>query len=74
MRFRHRDFWWDWAAGRGIAFLELSAPFFAGPPESSVAELFISGDVHWNARGHQVIAEEIPAQSPFLGQAGEKAP
>ncbi|WP_170958933.1 hypothetical protein [Magnetospirillum sp. 15-1] len=44
-----------------MAFLDLSSPFFAGDPETVVAQDLIAGDVHWNEEGHRIIAGQLRA-------------
>jgi hypothetical protein len=51
-------FWREWARTRGAGFVDLFAPFTRIGP-AAVGSYYIDGDVHWNADGHAVAAEEI---------------
>jgi hypothetical protein len=61
-------YWQAWAQREGARFIELFDPFFAkvdahGLP-AVIDQYFISGDVHWNARGHAFVASEFLAHFP----------
>jgi lysophospholipase L1-like esterase len=57
---RQVSHWRQWAAERGVDFIDCYPAFIDGtPPEAVVAETFIPGDVHWNRSGHARIAARI---------------
>jgi len=68
--------WRDWAAAEGAQFVDLFPVFLdAGPPGRVLRELFIPNDVHWNAEGHRLVAEELVAAiRAGLEQREAKAP
>jgi hypothetical protein len=51
-------FWREWARTRGATFVDLFEPFQKLGP-AAVASHYLDGDVHWNAAGHALVAEEI---------------
>jgi hypothetical protein len=51
--------WRDWAAARGVRFVDGFAPFFREPPDVTVHKYFIHGDTHFNAQGHRLLFEEM---------------
>jgi hypothetical protein len=52
-------YWRDWAAARGVRFVDGFAPFFREPPDVTVAKYFIHGDTHFNATGHRLLFDEL---------------
>jgi hypothetical protein len=59
--------WSAFAAERGVRFVNLFPDFIGegSDPHDTVEQLFIEGDVHWNAAGHALVAERIaPLLSP----------
>jgi len=66
--------WREWAAREGVDFVDLFPAFLeAGPPERVLREWFIPNDVHWNAEGHRVVAENLLAalREDGFGHAGD---
>jgi len=61
----HRSFWKSWAAREHVKFVDLFEPFFAAADERGSDEvidsLYVHGDVHWNAAGHQFVADQFLA-------------
>ena len=53
---RHLGFWRDWAAARGIQFIDLFAAFTDGASVETLLRYFIAGDFHWNEQGHALTA------------------
>lgn len=55
---RQVRFWREWAASRGVAFVDLFEPFFsqASEPESVMSRYYVPADVHFNVRGHELVA------------------
>lgn len=57
---RQRQFWRQWASERNVPFIDLFPAFFAqGPAADTISRLFTAGDVHWNAAGHRLVADEL---------------
>jgi len=52
-------YWRDWAAARGVRFVDGFAPFFREPPDVAVAKYFIRGDTHFNATAHRLLFDEL---------------
>ena len=52
-------FWRQWAADRKAGFLDYFPRFIGavGRSDEVLARDFISGDIHWNEVGHQVVAD-----------------
>ncbi|MGE5504927.1 MAG: GDSL-type esterase/lipase family protein [Actinomycetota bacterium] len=51
--------WKDWCAGKCDRFVDAFPAFFAwrdAHPESWYEDLYVAGDVHFNARGNQLVA------------------
>jgi hypothetical protein len=57
-------FWKKFADEHGIDFLNYFPDFIQEPtiPEEVINKYFIEGDVHWNERGHKIIAQKIIAK------------
>ena len=54
------SFWENFAAAHHCDFINLYPLFINGRnPDSVRKQYFIPGDVHWNKKGHQLIAEKI---------------
>jgi hypothetical protein len=51
--------WRDWAASRGVRFVDGFAPFFRAPADVAVRKYYIRGDTHFNAAGHRLLFEEL---------------
>ena len=52
--------WKSWAEQHGARFVDLFAPFYTNTDrERTVERYFIPGDVHFNAAGHRLIADEF---------------
>lgn len=59
---RQVTFWRQWAEARGVRFIDLFAPFFAGTEGTErVRRYYIPYDVHFNAAGHRLVAEQFLA-------------
>lgn len=52
--------WSQWANENGSRFLNLF-PYFINEvtPEVMLSKYFIPGDVHWNAAGHKIVANQV---------------
>ncbi|MSO93854.1 MAG: SGNH/GDSL hydrolase family protein [Rhodospirillales bacterium] len=58
MESRHVCFWRAWAAERSVGFIDLFPAFIAGrDPVSTILDYFIPYDVHFNEKGHALVAE-----------------
>ncbi len=55
--------WRTWCAENDVRFVNCFPRFFAGGAAAAdvVRDYFIAGDVHWNERGHALIAGELAA-------------
>ena len=51
--------WRDWAALRGVRFVDGFAPFFREPADITMRKYFIRGDTHFNAAGHSLLFEQL---------------
>lgn len=65
--------WSRWAEREEAQFIDLFSPFFAeidvlGTTEA-IRRHFISGDVHWAALGHRLVAETVGRQFARPGKA-----
>jgi hypothetical protein len=59
-------FWRNWAQLNQVEFVNLFPDFIGDTdPVSVVNTYFIAGDVHWNARGHKVVAERLLERISF---------
>jgi hypothetical protein len=59
---RQVTFWRDFSRQRNIPFLDNFPTFIdRRTPDEVVKAYFVDGDVHWNARGHQAIADAFLA-------------
>jgi hypothetical protein len=56
--FFHQARWVDFAKGNDINLINLFPSFLKGK-ESSLKEFFIEGDIHWNEKGHELVASEL---------------
>jgi hypothetical protein len=52
-------YWRDWAAARGIRFIDGFAPFLRDPADVAVGKYYIRGDTHFNAAGHRLLFEQL---------------
>ncbi len=59
---RHRGFWRDWAARKGVPFIDLFPVFTEGEPEEVMKRYFIPFDMHWNSDGHKLVADTFLKQ------------
>jgi lysophospholipase L1-like esterase len=64
---RARDVWRKMAAEENWTLVDLFEDFAAAP--DSAARLFIRGDIHWNALGHQFVAEHWMAHYCAMRQS-----
>ena len=57
--------WRAWAEGQQVGFVDLFPAFFSQVDSTSVdavtTRLFLNGDVHWNVRGHDFVAQQFAA-------------
>jgi hypothetical protein len=52
--------WREWARANDASFIDLFPPFFADPDaEAVIAANFITGDMHFNERGSQLVARSF---------------
>jgi len=51
--------WRQWAAERGVSFVDGFGPFFQEPPDVAVGKYFIPGDTHFSAQGHRLLFDEL---------------
>lgn len=57
---KHVKIWEDFCASNYIDFINLFPYFFsAGVQEDVIVKYYIQGDDHWNAEGHEFVAEKI---------------
>ncbi len=57
------SYWKNFSAEENIPFLNLFPYFINGVnAEEVIKKYFIDGDVHWNRRGHQLVAEAINSE------------
>jgi len=63
---RQVEFWRRWSNQHETSFVNLFPDFInAQDPMESIRTYFISGDVHWNARGHALVAERLLKRIQF---------
>ena len=51
--------WRDWAAVRGVRFVDGFAPFFREPADVAICKYFIAGDVHFTEAGNRLLFDEV---------------
>lgn len=52
--------WRQWASDHTVPFFDLFPAFLSyGPGPAAIADNFIPHDVHWNSRGHQLVAQTL---------------
>ncbi|MBX9946787.1 MAG: SGNH/GDSL hydrolase family protein [Reyranella sp.] len=51
--------WRDWAAARGVRFVDGFAAFFAEPAEMALRKYFIAGDIHYTELGNRLLYEAV---------------
>lgn len=51
--------WRDWAAARGVRFVDGFAPFFREPADVVIGKYFIAGDVHFTEAGNRLLYDEV---------------
>ena len=57
---RQVRFWRQWAGERGVPFIDLFPLFIdSRPAEEVLNELFMPGDIHWNEKGHALVARTV---------------
>jgi lysophospholipase L1-like esterase len=59
---RHVTYWKEWSIRNNVEFIDLFPSFFNLNPDNprlTIEQYYIEGDVHWNARGHQLVAKEL---------------
>ena len=56
--------WQEWAAQRGIRFIDLVSAFDLAASEGQ--RLFYEHDIHFNENGHAVVAETLIKELPFV--------
>jgi hypothetical protein len=76
---RHIGYWQDWAMKHDAGFVNLFPDFLtAGDARQVLQTFFLPRDVHWNADGHEFVAERFLAQSNLTqaiqSELGEKTP
>ncbi len=56
---RQVSFWQDWANERSVTFFNFFPLFISSEiePMTVLTKNFIEGDVHWNEKGHEIVAE-----------------
>ncbi len=56
---RQVSFWQDWANERSVTFFNFFPLFISSEiePMAVLTKNFIEGDVHWNEKGHEIVAE-----------------
>lgn len=59
--------WQQWSNRNNAGFINLFPAFINNKqaPEQTIKTLFIQGDVHWNNKGHQLIASRLLEAPPF---------
>ena len=64
---RQVQYWRQWSKRNKTGFINLFPAFINNDlsPEQTIKTLFIQGDVHWNNKGHQLIASRLLETSPF---------
>ncbi|MEM8894004.1 MAG: hypothetical protein AAGC88_05465 [Bacteroidota bacterium] len=56
---RHRESWTVFAEEMGLDLIDHYPEFLVGAPSQVIVSHFFEGDVHWNHRGHRVIADRL---------------
>jgi hypothetical protein len=56
---RHVFHWREWAKRKNVPLLDLFPVFTRADPRETLDRYFIPKDVHWNAEGHALIANEV---------------
>jgi hypothetical protein len=52
--------WRHWAGDHTVPFFNLFPAFLSyGPAPAAIKDNFIAHDVHWNARGHQLVVQTL---------------
>jgi|GEM_PF-6852262 len=51
--------WRDWAAARGVRFVDGFAPFFREPAAVVIGKYFIPGDVHFTDAGNRLLYDAV---------------
>jgi len=64
---RQVQHWQKWSNRNKAGFINLFPAFINNKlsPEQTIKTLFIQGDVHWNNKGHQLIASRLLETPPF---------
>ncbi len=59
---KQATFWRKFTDERGLGFIDLFPQFINDrDPESVIKQYYIAGDVHWNAAGHGLVAQQVLA-------------
>ncbi len=53
--------WRDWAASRGVRFVDGFAPFFREPADVAIGKYYIAGDVHFTEAGNRLLYGAVRA-------------
>jgi len=56
---RYIRFWWEWAQGQGVEFVDLTPALTDLGPEESARAYYLPLDIHFSARGHARVAEAV---------------
>lgn len=61
------QFWKGWAKQSGVKLVNLFPVFISlhEDPKRIISQYYIQGDVHWNDRGHRLVAEELTRELNF---------
>jgi len=51
--------WRDWAAARGVRFIDGFAPFFREPADTALGKYYIAGDVHFSELGNRLLYDTV---------------
>jgi hypothetical protein len=51
--------WRDWAAARGVRFVDGFAPFFREPADTVLSKYYIAGDVHFSEFGNHLLYDTV---------------
>ena len=51
--------WQAWSQQNHVPFIDLFPAFMQGDAEQTIKTYYINGDVHWNEKGHALVASEF---------------
>lgn len=57
--------WQAWTQQHNVPFIDLFPAFINNDAEQTIKTYFIKGDVHWNEKGHALIADQILKSFPI---------